>query len=106
MTYYFHPLAEQELDKAVRYYEECCTGLGLEFAEEVYATIARIIAYPKAWTKLSMHTRRCLVNRFPFGIIFQIKGSELRVIAVANLNRKPGYWKRRRTVAKVTGSAH
>ena len=43
MTYYFHPLAEQELDKAVRYYEECRSGLGLEFAEEVYATIARII---------------------------------------------------------------
>jgi hypothetical protein len=59
MTYYFHPLAEQELDKAVRYYEECCSGLGLEFAEEIYATIARIIAYPKAWTKLSKHTRRC-----------------------------------------------
>lgn len=100
MMYYFHPLAEQELDKAVRYYEECSSGLGLEFAEEVYATIARIIAYPKAWTKLSKHTRRCLVNRFPFGIIFQVKGSELRVIAVANLNRKPGYWKRRRAVGK------
>lgn len=100
MTYYFHPLAEQELDKAVRYYEDCCPGLGLEFAEEIYATISRIIAYPKAWTKLSKHTRRCLVNRFPFGIIFQVKSSELRVIAVANLNQKPGYWKRRRVVGK------
>lgn len=44
MTYYFHPLAEQELDKAVRYYEECCSGLGLEFAEEVYATITRCLS--------------------------------------------------------------
>jgi len=95
MTFSFHPRAVQELDKAVHYYEECSSGLGLEFAEEVYAAIARIIAYPKSWTRLSKHTRRCLVNRFPFGIIFQIKGSELRVIAVANLNRKPSYWKRR-----------
>ena len=95
MTFSFHPRAEQELDKAVRYYEECCSGLGLEFAEEVYAAIDRIIAYPKAWTKLSKHTRRCFVNRFPFGIIFQVKDSVLRIIAVANLNRKPGYWKRR-----------
>ena len=95
MTFSFHPRAEQELDKAVRYYEECRSGLGLEFAEEVYATIARIIAYPKAYTRLSKHTRRCLVHRFPFGIIFQVKDSVLRVIAVANLNRKPGYWKRR-----------
>lgn len=97
MTSSFHPRAEQELGKAVSYYEECSSGLGLEFAEEVYAAIARIIAYPKAWTRLSKHTRRCLVNRFPFGVIFQVKGSELRIIAVANLNRKPGYWKRRVT---------
>jgi hypothetical protein len=95
MIFSFHPRAEQELDKAVRYYEECCAGLGLEFAEEVYAAIARIIAYPKAWTRMSKQTRRCLVNRFPFGIVFQVKNSELRIIAVANLNRKPGYWKRR-----------
>ena len=47
MTYSFHPRAEQELDKAVAYYEECRSGLGLEFAEEVYAAIARIIAYPR-----------------------------------------------------------
>jgi hypothetical protein len=97
MTFSFHPCAEQELDKAVGYYEEYRSGLGLEFAEEVYATIARITAYPKAWTKLSKHTRRCLLNRFPFGIIFQVKDSIVRIIAVANLNRKPGYWKRRVT---------
>lgn len=77
MTFSFHPRAEQELDKAVCYYEECSSGLGLEFAEEVYAAIARIIAYPKAWTRLSKHTRRCLVNRFPFGVIFQVKDSVL-----------------------------
>ncbi len=97
MTFRFHPRAELELNKAVSYYEECASGLGLEFAEEVYAAIARIIAYPKAWTRLSKHARRCLVNRFPFGVIFQVKGSELRIIAVANLNRKPGYWERRVT---------
>ena len=50
MMFGFHSLAEQEFDKAVRYCEECRSGLGLEFAEEVYATIARITAYPKAWT--------------------------------------------------------
>lgn len=96
--FYFHPFAEQELDDAVRYYEECRSGLGVEFAEEIYATIARIIAYPKAWTKMSKHSRRCLVHRFPFGIIFRTSDTELHVIAVANFNRKPGYWKNRVSV--------
>ncbi len=95
MKFHFHPQADDEFDKAVRYYENCRLGLGLEFAEEVYATVARISEYPQAWSPMSKHTRRCLVNRFPFGVIFQIKSGMLRIVAVANLHRRPGYWKDR-----------
>jgi hypothetical protein len=42
MRFLFHPAAENEFDLAVEYYETCQPGLGLEFAEEVYSTIARI----------------------------------------------------------------
>lgn len=95
MRFYFHPEADEEFDDAAEYYEECQAGLGLEFAEEVYSTIARIIEYPDAWSPMSRNTRRCLVNRFPYGIIFQVKSGILRIIAVANLRRRPGYWKHR-----------
>ena|SRR4030067_2561900 len=95
MKFYFHPDAKEELDGAVDYYEQCQPGLGLEFAEEVYASIARIIQYPDAWSILSKNSRRCLVNRFPYGVIYQIKSRTLRIIAVAHLHRRPGYWKER-----------
>jgi len=95
MKFYFHPDAEEEFDKAVDYYERCQPGLGLEFEEEVYATIVRIIQYPDAWSTLSRNSRRCLVSRFPFGVIYQIKSGALRIIAVAHLNRRPNYWKER-----------
>ena len=95
MRFLFHPQADDEFDQAVRYYENCQLGLGLEFAEEVYAAVARIAEYPEAWSPMSKNTRRCLVNRFPFGVIFQIKNDILRIIAVANLHRRPGYWKDR-----------
>ena len=65
MRFYFHPEANEEFDGAVDFYEKSQAGLGLEFAEEVYATIARIIQYPDAWSVLSKNSRRCLVNRFP-----------------------------------------
>ena len=42
MTFSFHPRADAEFDEAVRYYEDCQSGLGLEFAEEVYAAIRRV----------------------------------------------------------------
>lgn len=46
MRFLFHPAAENEFDLAGEYYETCQSGLGLEFAEEVYSTIARISEYP------------------------------------------------------------
>jgi len=95
MKFYFHPDAEAEFDRTVEYYEQFQSGLGLEFAQEVYATITRIIQYPDAWSALSENSRRCLVSRFPYGVIYQIKSSSLRIIAVAHLNRRPGYWEGR-----------
>lgn len=95
MKFYFHPYAEEEFDSAVGYYEQCQPGLGLEFAQEVYAAIARIVEYPNACPRLSKNSRRCLVNRFPYGIIYQIKVHALRILAVTHLNRRPGYWKER-----------
>ena len=95
MKFYFHPDAEEEFGGAVEYYEQCQPGLGIEFAEEVYAAIGRIIQYPDAWSILSKNSRRCLVSRFPYGVIYQIKSHTLRIVAVAHLNRRPGYWKER-----------
>jgi plasmid stabilization system protein ParE len=92
MRFFFHEQAEAEFDSAVEYYESCRYGLGMAFAQEVYATIDRIIQYPEAWTQMSTHTRRCLVNRFPFGVIYQVKSGFVRIIAVADLRRPPAYW--------------
>ena len=95
MKFYFHEDAELEFDKAIEYYEGCQTGLGLEYTQEIYAAIKRIIQFPEAWPPLSKKTRRCLVNRFPFGIIYQVKSGLLIIIAVADLRRRPNYWKGR-----------
>ena len=79
MRFFFHRQADEELDEAVRYYEDCQPGLGLEFAEEIYATITRISEYPDACSRMSENTRRCLVNRFPYGIIFGgVRGRDSR----------------------------
>jgi hypothetical protein len=92
MKFFFHEHAETEFDKAVEYYESCRDGLGMEFAQEIYATIERIVQYPEAWTPSSKRTRRCLMNRFPFGVIYQVRSGVVRIIAVADLRRRPGYW--------------
>jgi plasmid stabilization system protein ParE len=87
--------AEVELDDGYIYYEDQVKGLGDEYIEEVLNTFKRIKVNPKAWTLFSKRTRRCLVHRFPYGIIYQIREKELLVIAIAHLHRKPQYWKNR-----------
>ncbi len=89
MNYSFHPFAKAELNEATDYYEACRPGLGAEFVREVYSAIQRIILFPKAWSKISKNTRRCLANRFPYGIIYQIVKDEILIIAINQLNRKP-----------------
>jgi hypothetical protein len=95
LNYSFHPDAETELNEAIAYYNERQNGLGLEFAREVYLAIKNILSLPHAWAPLSANTRRCLTNRFPYGVIYQITDVEIFIIAVMHLNREPGYWKKR-----------
>jgi len=92
MTFAFHPLAKAELQDAVEYYEQQQVGLGLEFLEEIYATIQRVLHFPTAWPQSSRHSRRCLANRFPYGIIYEIRDSEILIVAVMHHSRKPTYW--------------
>jgi plasmid stabilization system protein ParE len=87
--------ARIEFAEAVRHYETQRPGLGGEFAAEVRRTIDRIQQYPEAWSLLSRRTRRCPTSRFPYGIIYQVRGDTLLIIAVMHLHRAPLSWRSR-----------
>jgi plasmid stabilization system protein ParE len=87
--------AEDEVSSAVDFYNEQSEGLGYDFAAEVRRTIARIVEYPGAWTMLSARTRRCRTNRFPYGVVYQVRGDVLLVVAVMHLRRHPEAWRSR-----------
>lgn len=91
----FLSIAEEEFVEAVDYYNQQSEGLGYEFAFEVQRTLERIIQFPEAWTPLSKRTRRCRTNRFPYGIIYQIRSETILIVAVMNLHREPNSWKDR-----------
>jgi plasmid stabilization system protein ParE len=95
MNYAFHPEAETEFQEAIDYYEGCQTGLGFDFALEVHAAVKNICDYPMAWPVLDGTIRRCLTNRFPYGVVYSHEGDEVYILAVMHLHREPGYWKHR-----------
>ena len=95
MKFSFHPEARFELNQAAEFYQTKESNLGLEFLEDVYSAITRILEFPNSFPKFTTNTRRCLVNRFPFAIIYQIRDNEIFILAITHLSRKPGYWKER-----------
>ena len=95
MTFSFHPEADTELFEAIDYYEECEAGLGCDFSIEAYSAIKNILDYPNAWPVLEDDIRRCLINRFPFGILYSIEEDDIFILAVMHLHRAPDYWKHR-----------
>ncbi len=95
MTYKFLPEAEIDLLAAIGYYEDCEPSLGIDMAIEVNRAIARIVEFPTAWPSLSEDCRRCLVGRFPYGIIYSIETDFILIISIMNLHRHPDYWKKR-----------
>jgi hypothetical protein len=70
-------------------------GLGEDFFLEVQETIGNILAHPHAWTALGGDVRRCLTNRFPYGVIYCVEDYGVLVLAVMHLKRRPGYWRQR-----------
>lgn len=96
MTYSFHPEAETGFVEAINYYEGCEPGLGEDFALEVNSTIRNILAFPTAWPVLDGPVRRCLTNRFPYGVLNSIELHQIYILAVMHLHRHPDYWKQRK----------
>jgi toxin ParE2 len=91
----FLKIAEIELDEAVQYYNYEAPGLGDNFLQEVLKSLDMIAKFPQSWHPCSKRTRRCQTRRFPYGVIYQIREAEIIVIAIANLHRRPDYWKER-----------
>ena len=68
--------------------------LGFEFSDEVKDVIARIQNYPLAWTPLSKRSRRAQVHRFPYSIIYEVRGDLIIIVAIQHHRRKPMNWRK------------
>ena len=56
---------------------------------------------PLAWPSSGIGTRKCLLMRFPYMVIYAPLKDELLVLAVGHQHRQPGYWRERLSALKV-----
>jgi plasmid stabilization system protein ParE len=88
----FHRLASKELQDAAQYFESAAAGLGQVFLEEIERCIRCIVRYPRAGLVLRGGVRRWLARAFPYAVVYSVKPSRIRVLAVMHLKRRPTYW--------------
>lgn len=88
----FHRLAERELNEAAQYYDAEEPGLGSAFLQEIDRCVQSIQAHPEAGPILRGDVRRRLLRRFPYALLYKIKPTAVRILAVMNLRRRPTYW--------------
>jgi plasmid stabilization system protein ParE len=77
--------ASDEFSEAVRWYDTRRSGLGGEFFDAVAATISLIETHPEIGTTISTdgHTRRVLLARFPYQIVYRLRPAEMVIVAIA-----------------------
>ena len=90
----FRPEAEVEALNARGWYESRRSGLGKEFAQELDATLTRIIDNPLAFPRVWGEIRRAVLRRFPYGIYFRLADGDVVVLAIHG-RQDPARWQKR-----------
>jgi plasmid stabilization system protein ParE len=92
----YHPGASREVREAAEYYELVREGLGQEFLDSLEVTLDQIRRYPEAAPIVAGAVRRALFPpRFPYSVLYSVRTSGIRILAVAHHKRRPLYWQRR-----------
>ncbi|HLW88557.1 MAG TPA: type II toxin-antitoxin system RelE/ParE family toxin [Terriglobales bacterium] len=91
----FHPEARVDLRDGARWYRERNPAVAAEFRTAINDVVRSVAEAPRRWPTHLYGTRRFVLQRFPFSVIYLDDPDEVVIVAVAHGKRKPGYWKRR-----------
>lgn len=88
--------AEAELIAGARFYAARATvELGYAFIAEFERAMDLLRLHPQLGALWRGMARRLPLRRFPYSIVYELRPTELRVLALAHQRRKPGYWRGR-----------
>lgn len=88
----FHPLAADEAQAAERWYRGRNETASDRFLRELDRAIERISERPETGSPYLSNTRRVLLRRYSFFVVYRQRGGDLEVVALAHARRRPGYW--------------
>jgi len=93
--YRFHPEARIEADAAFEYLRSKSPVAALNFDEKLDAAYRAMRKSSRLHAPYLHGTRRVLLDRFPYFVVFRERLHDIQIIAVAHAKRRPGYWAKR-----------
>jgi len=91
----FHPDAIFEAKSAHEWYATRSEQAAVAFMAELDRAVGAISEGPDRWPSYLHGTRRFLMRRFPFLVVYRKIPTGFEIVAVAHAKRRPGYWKSR-----------
>jgi plasmid stabilization system protein ParE len=90
-----HPEALKEAEAATAWYAERSHRAATEFLNEISDAIDRLTKQPLQCPEFTFGTRRALLHKFPYAIVFRETATDIEIVAIAHGRRRPGYWRKR-----------
>lgn len=87
--------AAEEAREAARWYAARNPLAAAGFELEVRRAFHEIAEAPSMWPVHFEGTRRFLLHRFPYEVVYCVRGEHVLVVAIAHCKRRPGYWRDR-----------
>jgi plasmid stabilization system protein ParE len=91
----FHPAAAQEAESTYDWYAARSPEAAHGFREELRRAIEAVAASPGTWPRFGGRARRYVFPRYPFSLVYLLRGDAIEVVAVAHGRRRPDYWRSR-----------
>lgn len=89
------PEAEDDLSEAFMWYESKREGLGFDFLLQIDAGFRFIERNPLVFAEKYKGTRNHFIKRFPYKVVYCVKGFRVTVLAVIYGGRDPKWIKKK-----------
>jgi plasmid stabilization system protein ParE len=91
----FTQAARADLVDAVRWYDTHAPHVVPQFRDALRAALTRISENPKQFPPALKSTRRALLRRFPYILVFREMDDAVYIVALFHTSRDPLIWQRR-----------
>ncbi len=93
MTWRLTSAAEEDLVEILAWYADPDRNNAPDFLDEYERAIQRILHNPDGWRAIGRTGyRRCLLDRFPYGIYYRVDDSILIIVSIVHNRRSPRVW--------------